>query len=41
MKESTKNYIYEKLSGYNIHIIEAEPHPAHYKLIFKDLNKIT
>ena len=41
MKESTKKYIYEKLSGYNIHIIEAEPHPAHYKLTFKHLNKIT
>jgi len=36
MKESTKKYIYEKLSGYEIQILEAEPHPAHYKLKFEN-----
>lgn len=41
MKEDDKKYIHEKLSRYNIHIIEAEPHPAHYKLTFKKSNKIT
>jgi len=36
MADENKKYIYEKLSSYDIQIIEAKPHPAHYKLTFSE-----
>lgn len=35
MSEKNKEYIYKKLSGHDIQIIEAEPNPAHYLLNFE------
>ena len=36
MEDDDKKQIYEKLTGYDIQIIEAKPDPAHYELIFAD-----
>jgi hypothetical protein len=34
MKDKDKNYVYKQILDHDIEIIEAMPHPAHYKLNF-------